>query len=128
MAWRETLLRLAGPGLLGGLTLGRWVQLLRENSFAISASCLPRAMAISLQSVQNSLFHWIDRRRLDAQLDKIDVPPPLFILGHWRSGTTHLHNLMTVDKRFAFANNYQALYPLSLVTAESLHSRFIDFF
>nr|WP_246513256.1 sulfotransferase [Azospirillum picis] len=28
-------------------------------------------------------------------------PPPLFILGHWRSGTTHLLNLMAQDPRFA---------------------------
>ena len=24
-----------------------------------------------------------------------DLPPPVFILGHWRSGTTHLYNVMT---------------------------------
>ena len=24
-----------------------------------------------------------------------DMPPPIFILGHWRSGTTHLYNLMS---------------------------------
>ncbi|WP_042694198.1 sulfotransferase [Azospirillum sp. B506] len=27
-------------------------------------------------------------------------PPPLFILGHWRSGTTHLLNLLAQDERF----------------------------
>lgn len=27
--------------------------------------------------------------------------PPLFILGHWRSGTTHLLNLLAQDERFA---------------------------
>jgi hypothetical protein len=128
MAWRETLLRLVGPGLLGGLTFGKWVQLLRENHFAVAPSCLPRAVAISLQSVQNSLFQWNDRRQLGTDLDDIRVPPPLFLLGHWRNGTTHLHNLLTVDKRFAFANNYQALYPFTFLTAERLHSRVIDFF
>ena len=25
-----------------------------------------------------------------------DLPPPVFILGHWRSGTTHLYNLMSL--------------------------------
>ena len=29
-------------------------------------------------------------------------PPPLFIVGHWRSGTTFLHNLMSRDRRFCF--------------------------
>ena len=33
----------------------------------------------------------IARRRPDAS----DIPPPIFILGHWRSGTTHLYNLMS---------------------------------
>ena len=29
------------------------------------------------------------------------APSPLFILGHWRSGTTHLLNLLAQDERFA---------------------------
>ncbi|MBP2314821.1 sulfotransferase family protein [Azospirillum soli] len=28
------------------------------------------------------------------------VPAPLFILGHWRSGTTHLYNVLSRDPRF----------------------------
>ena len=31
-----------------------------------------------------------------------DLPPPLFILGHWRSGTTHLYNVMSRSPRFGF--------------------------
>ena len=27
---------------------------------------------------------------------------PIFIVGHWRSGTTHLHNLLSQDKQFAY--------------------------
>ena len=128
MAWRESLLRLVGPGLLGGLTFGKWVQILRENHFSVAPSCLPRALAISCQSIQNSVFHWNDRRQLGAELDDLEVLPPLFVLGHWRNGTTHLHNLLTVDGRFAFPNNYQCLYPFTFLTAERLHSRVVDFF
>jgi omega-hydroxy-beta-dihydromenaquinone-9 sulfotransferase len=29
------------------------------------------------------------------------VPPPVFIIGHMRSGTTHLHNLLAASGRFA---------------------------
>jgi omega-hydroxy-beta-dihydromenaquinone-9 sulfotransferase len=128
MAWRESLLRLVGPGLLGGLTFGKWVQLLRANRFAVAPERLPRALAITCQSIQNSLFQWNDRRQLGGELDDVDVPPPLFLLGHWRHGTTHLHNLLTVDKRFAYPNNYQALFPSTFLTAERLHSRVVDFF
>lgn len=38
-------------------------------------------------------------------------PPPIFIVGHWRSGTTHLHNLLSLDKQFSFTTMYQAVAP-----------------
>ncbi len=31
----------------------------------------------------------------------------MFILGHWRSGTTYLHELLTCDERFATPTTYQ---------------------
>ncbi len=37
--------------------------------------------------------------------------PPLFIIGHWRSGTTFLHNLLGRDKRAAFVTTYHAVFP-----------------
>lgn len=30
------------------------------------------------------------------------MPAPVFILGHWRSGTTHLYNLLSRDPQFGF--------------------------
>lgn len=30
------------------------------------------------------------------------APDPVFIVGHYRSGTTHLHNLLSLDKRLSF--------------------------
>ena len=32
---------------------------------------------------------------------------PLFILGHWRSGTTFLHNIFAQDKHFGYTTTYQ---------------------
>ncbi len=31
-----------------------------------------------------------------------DMPPPVFILGHWRSGTTHLYNVMCQSGEWGF--------------------------
>lgn len=36
---------------------------------------------------------------------------PIFILGHWRNGTTHLHNLMTQDERFAYFTIFRMVQP-----------------
>jgi hypothetical protein len=128
MTWREAYLRAFGPGILGGITFRKWWSLLCENDFEVTASCLPRAVAITMQSLQNSFFSRFDERQFDGSLDQVTVPTPLFVLGHWRSGTTHLHNLLSVDERFAFPNNYQALFPSSFLAAEASHSKAVEFF
>ncbi len=37
--------------------------------------------------------------------------PPVFIVGHWRSGTTHLHNLMCKDPNHGYVTTYQGVFP-----------------
>ena len=36
---------------------------------------------------------------------------PVFILGHWRSGTTFVHNVLSCDKRFGYCTTYQTVFP-----------------
>jgi hypothetical protein len=128
MAWRETFLKYFGPGLLAGITLGDWLKLLGENGFSDVLSCTPRVLAITWQSVGNSLWRFLEERRYREAIDGVDVPPPLFLLGHWRNGTTHLHNLMTIDERFAFPNNYQVFFPHSFLSTERWQSGMLQFF
>ncbi len=43
-----------------------------------------------------STAEWV---ALESQLPQLEeMPPPIFILGHWRSGTTHLYNIMSQDE------------------------------
>jgi len=44
---------------------------------------------------------------------------PVFIIGHWRSGTTHLHNLMSQDEQFGCVRMAQALSPDCAVSTRS---------
>lgn len=51
----------------------------------------------------------------DARYKKIADKPlemdPLFILGHWRSGTTFVHNIFACDKHFGYTTTYQTVFP-----------------
>ena len=128
MSWRKRFLLWFGPSTLGGITFGDWLALLRENRFAVDPSYWLRATTITLCSLGNSL----DRRREEASYgqairDAI-VDPPVFVLGIWRSGTTHLQNLFAVDERFAFPNWYQVAYPHSFLGTEAKRSKFLGFF
>jgi hypothetical protein len=104
LSWREQLLIRCGPGVLAGITIRDWFRLLSENRFAVDLPYVARAVSISLAAIWNSSFHWIEERRYARKLADVTIEPPLFVLGHWRSGTTHLHYLLGLDDRFAFPN------------------------
>ncbi len=36
---------------------------------------------------------------------------PVFIIGHWRSGTTFVHNILACDKHFGYNTTYQTVFP-----------------
>ena len=55
--------------------------------------------------------------------DKILFPKivsPLFILGHWRSGTTLLHNLLAQDSQFGYCTTYQTIFPHLMVCGSTI--------
>jgi hypothetical protein len=81
-----------------GITFGAWCKLLAQNNFRISPAYLHRAAAITTASLGNSAFAAIEGWRFDSAIEKTQITKaPLFILGHWRSGTTHLQELLAQD-------------------------------
>src|SRR5258706_4934382 len=116
--WRERFLIRCGPGILAGITLGDWLALLRENRFSVDLTHLVRAASISFSAVVNSVFRWYEDRRYGRKWKDLPIAPPLFVLGHWRSGTTHLHYLLALDDRFACPNLYQVFYPHTFLSTE----------
>jgi omega-hydroxy-beta-dihydromenaquinone-9 sulfotransferase len=52
------------------------------------------------------------------KIHDIEIPEdPVFIIGHWRSGTTYLHYLMSLDtENFAYPTNHQCFLPTVFLT------------
>ena len=49
--------------------------------------------------------------RLYRQTDMPKIISPLFIIGHWSSGTTFAHNLLSQDPQFGYCTTYQTVFP-----------------
>src|SRR5215213_3031424 len=103
---------------LYGLALDEYLALLRRHRFAVDAPYLPRAAFMGLSCTLTSLIRAYEDRRYGPELADIEVREPLFVLGHWRSGTTHLHNLLAQDKQFAHPNVWRVLNPHTFLTTE----------
>jgi LPS sulfotransferase NodH len=103
---------------LEGMTFGDWWSLLRRHRFDIEPRHSPRALVQTAVSLTNSVNARIERRAYGHRIEAARVEAPLFILGHYRSGTTHLHNLLALDPQFAAPTFFQVLNPHTFLTTE----------
>jgi omega-hydroxy-beta-dihydromenaquinone-9 sulfotransferase len=103
---------------LYGLTLGEYVRLLRKHRFAVAPPYWPRAAFMAGMGALNSAVGSYEHRVHGPEVARAQIMPPLFILGHWRNGTTHLHNLLALDTQFAYPNIYQVLNPHTFLSTE----------
>ena len=108
---------------LQGITFREWYRIVTDPRKTIHPQYWPRALATGLGSLTNSFQARREERKFGERIRSTEVKAPVFILGHYRNGTTHLHNLLAVDPRFAFPNYYQATFPRTFLTTEGLGSR-----
>lgn len=79
---------------------------------------LARALlALSTSAASAPLRLW-ERVRHGRQIAAVRVESPIFIIGHWRSGTTHLHNLLGQDPTLGYLTMYQAMVPDCSIVGE----------
>ncbi|HEY3965794.1 MAG TPA: sulfotransferase [Planctomycetaceae bacterium] len=120
MGWREVVNQATGPGITLGITTGDWLRLLAENQFKIPPRFWPRTAFSTLISLINTAWWATAEATVYRSVARQTVQPPLFILGHWRSGTTHLHNLLSLDERFAYPRFAQVMIPNTFLTGENV--------
>ena len=110
------------PRFWDGMTLGAWFKLLKAGKFRVAPIRWAMAIIIILLAVFiNSPCAWLQRRIYGKKIRNTTLAgAPVFIIGHWRSGTTLLHEYMIRDSRFTFADTYACFVPEHFIV-----SRFI---
>lgn len=71
-----------------------------------------------LQPIEDSRY-----RKLAAQPERSLEEEPVFILGHWRSGTTFVHNVLALDKHFGYNTTYQTVFPNLMLFGQSFFKK-----
>lgn len=80
---------------LSGSNISTLCEVLRTSG-GVSSNKLLELLAIVGAVAGRSPFTLLERIRFDERIEATRLePPPIFILGHWRSGTTHLYNVMS---------------------------------
>ena len=103
-----------GPSI--GTSVRNWMKLILTNG-SVALRYYPRVFFINAISTIGIPFRLYERLKFTKKIDTTEISsPPIFILGHWRSGTTHLHNVMCQDTQFGFITMLQAMFPKSFMS------------
>lgn len=88
-----------------------WIRLIRESE-EIDRAYLARLLFVSMFTLLTSPLRLYERQRYGRAVENTRIhPSPVFIVGHWRTGTTHLHNLICMDHQFGYLSTFQAMAP-----------------
>ncbi len=88
-----------------GCRFDNWLRLLAHNRFRILPRRIPMAALITL--VSGALFPvaGLEKLLFDRKIRAAGpVRGPLYVVGHWRSGTTYLQNILAQDPQFGWCD------------------------
>lgn len=100
---------------LAGSTITNYFRILRKGH--IAPRYYFKIFLTTLIVLIATPFHLWEKIIFRKRLKEFEFKkPPIFILGHWRSGTTLLHNMLTKDPSASYITTYQSLFPTNLAS------------
>ncbi|WP_233148581.1 sulfotransferase family protein [Rhodopirellula sp. MGV] len=113
------------PRFWHGMRPLTWLGLLREGSGQIHPSRISHVLGVSLAVPFNTLLAGLQQVLCGRRLATAELHgPPVFIIGHWRSGTTLLHELMVLDERYSSPSTFQCFAPHHFLISEWVFQKF----
>ncbi len=110
-----------------GMNFSTLMRVLRRNRLRVHWRYFPRLAYLLVLGCLNSYISRLEKAADGADIAATElVDAPIFILGYWRSGTTHLHNLLSCDPSFTCPTSYQAMTPHHFVYSQPWGSKIFN--
>jgi hypothetical protein len=109
-----------------GIALHHWCYLLWKNEFRLARKTLIKAFLITMQALLTAPVQAFEYLLFRRQIRKVRISRPVFIIGHYRSGTTFLHYLLSKDPVFRWCATYEGLAPNTFLTLGPAIKRFLS--
>jgi len=114
-------MRAWNPRVWTGMTVSALFGLLARHRFMVSPVRWSMILILTPVSLFNSSLALLQKLVYGRRIKRSEIQhDPLFIIGHWRSGTTLLHELMVLDPRHAFPDTYQCFAPNHFLVSRKL--------
>lgn len=103
---------------MSGSSFINWFKVLMQNHFNIDYQFIPRALYVTAMTAALSFFRTYERRKFHQLITKVTVKEPVFIIGHFRSGTTFLHYLLGQDPNLGYVSTFETMTPGMIIANE----------
>ncbi len=94
--------------------------MLLKKHRAFSRENFPKITAFYLKLILQEPFRILENINHKDKIRTHNLPKdPIFVIGHWRSGTSFLQYLLGRDQQFGFMNKFQVVFPDLFLQSES---------
>jgi omega-hydroxy-beta-dihydromenaquinone-9 sulfotransferase len=98
--------------LLIGIRFPVLIKMIARNGISLHPAFLPRLFVLLFNSLLSSFFSLIENLKYSRPVKAVSIEkPPVFIIGHWRTGSTYLHQLINLDPQFTAPTTVQTVIP-----------------
>jgi omega-hydroxy-beta-dihydromenaquinone-9 sulfotransferase len=112
------------PRIWQGLNFSAWARLAWRNRLAVNLKYGYMPVVITFVSLGHTLLKGIERLVYGRRIARTEIrDAPIFIIGHWRTGTTLLHELLVLDDRHGSPNTYECVDPNHFLLTEWFFQR-----
>jgi hypothetical protein len=105
---------------LAGTSINNWIKLLVENRFGVDWQFIPKALYITFMVTAITPFRLYEKIKFSKKVEHVKLNPLLFIVGHFRGGTTFLHYLMGQDEALTYLSTMETMAPWVFLENEQL--------
>jgi omega-hydroxy-beta-dihydromenaquinone-9 sulfotransferase len=116
------------PRIWEGIDFFAWIRLLIHNRLAVYWLYWYIAIIVTFVSLGHTLLRFLQALVYSGRVRRTEIKQaPIFILGHWRTGTTLLHELLVLDQRHGYPTTYECLEPNHFLLTENVITRWMPF-
>ncbi len=97
--------------LLVGIKAGRFISMITRNK-GFSCKHIFKVLFLLNAGIWSGIFSIVEKRKYKNKINSTNkLKPPVFIVGNWRTGTTFLHQLLSVDYQFTTPTVFKVSNP-----------------
>jgi omega-hydroxy-beta-dihydromenaquinone-9 sulfotransferase len=98
--------------VLMGIKFTTLFKLVFKHGIGLHPKYIFRFFLLVPSSIISQILIWVEKVKFEKKIKQATIEkPPVFIIGHWRSGTTFLHQLISLDDQFTVPTFVQTIIP-----------------